>query len=160
MNYIFLDTCVLLDVSTKRSALPLVSALEEMVGSNSVKLVLADLVIDEYERNKESVAKKTAQRLSQEFKLVKVVVNEFAGEKQAETMEVLNDISARLPLLTDANYATIHRVERLIKSAKIIPISDRSKIAAVQRGLEKERRFISAKTLSRMLSSLSSFSNL
>ncbi|WP_193085126.1 PIN domain-containing protein [Halomonas sp. 3F2F] len=59
MNYIFLDTCVLLDVSTKRSDLPLVSALEELVSSNSVKLVLADLVIDEYERNKESVAKKT-----------------------------------------------------------------------------------------------------
>lgn len=31
MNYIFLDTCVLLDVSTKRSDLPLVSALEELV---------------------------------------------------------------------------------------------------------------------------------
>ncbi|KIN15228.1 DUF4935 domain-containing protein [Vreelandella titanicae] len=141
MNYIFLDTCVLLDVSTKRSDLPLVSALEELVCSNSVELVLADLVIEEYERNKESVAKKTAQRLSQEFKQVKAVVNEFAGEKQSETMEVLNDINARLPLLTEANYATIHRVERLIESATVIPISDRSKIAAVQRGLEKRAPF-------------------
>lgn len=145
MNYIFLDTCVLLDVSTKRSDLPLVSALEELVVSNRVKLVLVDLVVEEYERNKESVAKKTAQRLSQEFKQVKAVVYEFAGEKQAETMEVLNDINARLPLLTEANYATIYRVERLIKSAEIVPISDRSKVAAVQRGIEKRAPFHSSK---------------
>lgn len=141
MNYIFLDTCVLLDVSTKRSDLPLVSALEELVNSSKVKLVLADLVVEEYERNKESVAKKTAQRLSQEFKQVKAVVNEFGGEKQAATIDVLNDINARLPLLTDANYATIHRVERLIESAVMTSISERSKIAAVQRGLEKRAPF-------------------
>jgi len=117
------------------------SALEELVSSNSVKLVLADLVIDEYERNKESVAKKTAQRLSQEFKQVKAVVNEFAGEKQGATIDVLNDINARLPLLTEANYATIHRVERLIESAVVTPVSEHSKIAAIQRGLEKRAPF-------------------
>lgn len=141
MNYIFLDTCVLLDVSTKRSDLPLVSTLEELVSSSKAKLVLADLVVDEYERNKESVAKKTAQRLSQEFKQVKAVVNEFAGEKQTATIEVLNDINARLPLLTETNYATIYRVEKLIESAVITFISERSKIAAVQRGLEKRAPF-------------------
>ena len=27
--------------------------------------------------------------------------NQFAGEKKAETIDVLNDINARLPLLTD-----------------------------------------------------------
>ncbi|MAC13341.1 MAG: hypothetical protein CL539_01520 [Alcanivorax sp.] len=53
MNYIFLDTCVLLDISTKRNDLPLVSALEGLVSSSKVKLVLADLVVGEYERNKE-----------------------------------------------------------------------------------------------------------
>ncbi|AUZ84769.1 PIN domain-containing protein [Methylophaga nitratireducenticrescens] len=141
MNYIFLDTCVLLDISTKRSELPLVSALEELIRSMGVKLVLVELIIEEYERNKDDVARKTAQRLSQEFKQVKAVVHEFAGEKQLETMEVLNDINARLPLLTEANYATIHRVEKLIKASEIIPISDRSKIAAVQRGLEKRAPF-------------------
>lgn len=97
----------MLDIFIKRNDLPLVSALEELTGSKSIKLILADLVIEEYERNKECVAKKTAQRLSQEFKQVKAVVNEFAGEKQVQTMEVLNDINAKLPLLTDANYATI-----------------------------------------------------
>ena len=141
MFYIFLDTCVLLDISTKKYDLPLVSALEELVSSGVITIVVTDLVFEEYERNKEDVANKTAKRLSQEFKQVKAVVSEFADAKQAETIDVLNDINARLPLLTDANYATIHRVERLIESAKKISISERSKVAAVQRGLDKRAPF-------------------
>ena len=141
MFYIFLDTCVFLDISTKKQDLPLVSALEEMVGSGVITLVVTDLVAEEYERNKEDVANKTAKRLSQEFKQVKAVVSEFADDKKAETIEVLNDINARLPLLTDANYVTIHRVEKLIESAEKINISERSKIAAVQRGLDKKAPF-------------------
>ncbi len=62
-------------------------------------------------------------------------------KNKAQTIEVLNDINARLPLLTDANYATINRVERLIESAEKISISERSKIAAIQRGLDKKAPF-------------------
>lgn len=141
MFYIFLDTCVLLDISTKKNDLPLVSALEELVASKMVTLVIADLVIIEYERNKENVANRTAKRLSQEFKQVKAIVNEFAEEKKLETLEVLDDINARLPLLTDASYNTIQRVEKLINDATKVSISERSKIAAIQRGLEKKAPF-------------------
>lgn len=141
MFYIFLDTCVLLDISTKKNDLPLVSALEELVASEVVTLVIPDLIIIEYERNKEEVANRTVKRLSQEFKQVKAIVNEFAGEKKSETLEVLNDINTRLPLLTDACYNTIHRVEKLIDSATKVSISERSKIAAIQRGLEKKAPF-------------------
>lgn len=141
MFYIFLDTCVLLDISTKKNDLPLVSALEELVASEVVTLVIPDLIIIEYERNKEEVANRTAKRLSQEFKQVKAIVNEFAGENKSETLEVLNDINTRLPLLTDACYNTIHRVEKLIEFSTKVSISERSKIAAVQRGLEKKAPF-------------------
>jgi hypothetical protein len=141
MNYIFLDTCVFLDVSTKKQNIALVSALEELVENDKVKLVVTDLVAEEYERNKEDVANKAAKRLSQEFKQVKAVVSEFASANQAQTLEVLNDINARLPLLTDANYTTINRVEKLIQSAELINISERSKVAAVQRGLDKKAPF-------------------
>ena len=141
MIYIFLDTCVFLDISTRKQDLSLVSVLEELVKNGTIKLVVTDLVAEEYERNKEDVANKTAKRLSHEFKQVKAVVSEFVKENQKQVIEVLNDINTRLPLLTDANYVTIHRVERLIESAERISISERSKIAAVQRGLNKKAPF-------------------
>ena len=42
MFYIFLDTCVFLDISTKKQELPLVSALEELVRTKVAKLVVID----------------------------------------------------------------------------------------------------------------------
>ncbi|MGS4869442.1 hypothetical protein [Acinetobacter baumannii] len=55
--------------------------MEELVRTKVAKLVVIDLVAQEYERNKEEVANKTAKRLSQEFKQVKAVVSEFAKKK-------------------------------------------------------------------------------
>ena len=141
MFYLFLDTCVLLDISTKRSDEPLVSALEELYRGKSINLIITDLVFTEYERNKESVANKAKQRLTQEFKQVRKIVEELANEQQEKTLEVLNDISSRLPLLTDVSYSVIHRVEALMHSAIRVNISERSKIAAIQRALNKKAPF-------------------
>lgn len=63
MFYIFLDTCVFLDISTKKQELPLVSALEELVRTKVAKLVVIDLVAQEYERNKERGRKQNSKTI-------------------------------------------------------------------------------------------------
>ncbi|GMR16248.1 MAG: hypothetical protein BMS9Abin31_0567 [Gammaproteobacteria bacterium] len=141
MYYIMLDACVMLDISTRKNDLPVVSALEELTSSERIKLVIPDLIIIEYERNKDDVANKTVKRLSHEFKEVKNIVKEFANEQKQQVIDVLNDVSSRLPLLSEANYSTINRVEKLIEDAQKINITDNSKIAAVQRGLDKRAPF-------------------
>jgi len=136
-----LDTCVLLDISTRKNDLPIVAALENLITAELIKLVIPSLVIDEYDRNKDDVADKTRKRLSQEFKQVKSVINEFGGDEKDKAIEILNDVNARLPLLSEANYGTISRVETLIKESIQIPVSDTAKLAAVQRALEKKAPF-------------------
>ena len=141
MIYLMLDTCVLLDISTRKSDLPIVSALEDLTSSGAIRLVVVDIVVAEYDRNKGEVAEKTRKRLSQEFKQVRSVVAEFGGKDKDKAVEILNEVNSRLPLLSEANYVTISRVEKLIESALKVKVSDRSKIAAVQRGLEKRAPF-------------------
>ena len=136
-----LDTCVLLDISTRKNDLPIVSALEKLISSGKIKLVVPDLVIAEFDRNKDDVADKTRKRLSHEFKQVRNVVLEFGGEEKERAIEVLNDVNSRLPLLSEANYATISIVEKLIEDSLQVKISDNAKIAAVQRGLDKRAPF-------------------
>lgn len=136
-----LDTCVLLDISTRKNDLPIVAALESLVNCGEVTLVIPDLVIDEYDRNKDDVADKTRKRLSQEFKQVKSVINEFGGDDKDKAIEILNDVNTRLPLLSEANYGTIARVEKLIKESVNYPVSDRAKLSSVQRALDKKAPF-------------------
>ena len=147
MHYIMLDTCVLLDISTRRNDLPIVSALESLVSLETIKLVLPDIVIAEFSRNKDDVADKTRKRLFHEFKQVRSVVDEFGGEEKEKALEVLMDVSSRLPLLSEANHATISRVEKLIESSLHVSISENAKIAAVQRGLDKRAPFHMSKKL-------------
>ena len=141
MHYIMIDTCVLLDISTRKNDLPIVAALENLISSGMIKLVVPDLVIAEFGRNKDDVANKTRKRLSHEFKQVRNVVHEFGGEEKEKAIEVLNEVNSRLPLLSEANYATISRVEKLMDDSLQVTMSDNAKIAAVQRGLDKRAPF-------------------
>ncbi len=136
-----LDTCVLLDISTNRKDLPIVSALEELTKSETVKLLVTDLVIAEFNRNKADVADKTRKRLSQEFKIVKKIVSEFGGEQKEQAVDVLTEVNMKLPLLSEANYATIARVEKLIKVSIQIKVTDKVKIAAANRAINKRAPF-------------------
>lgn len=141
MHYMMLDTCVLLDISTRKADLPIVSALEELISADSVQLVVPDLVVTEFARNKDDVAEKTRRRLSQEFKQVRSVVEEFGGNNKANAIAVLKEVGSRLPLLSEANYATISRVERLIETSLKVKTTDAAKLAAVARGLDKRAPF-------------------
>jgi len=145
MFYIMLDTCVLLDISTKKSGYPIVSAIEALTSSGMINLVITDIVITEFEKNKDEAANRTRKRLSHEFKQVKSVVTEFGNEQKEQAIEVLEEVSSRLPLLSEANYATISRVEALIAASLQIKVSEKAKIAAVQRGLQKKAPFHKSK---------------
>ncbi len=147
MHYMMLDTCVLLDIATRKADLPIVSAFEELVSAGSLRLVVPDLVVTEFERNKDEVAEKTRRRLSQEFKQVRGVVEEFGGNNKTYAIEVLNEVGSRLPLLSEANYATISRVERLIETSLKVQTTDAAKLAAVARGLDKLAPFHISKKL-------------
>jgi hypothetical protein len=141
MKYLMLDTCVLLDISTTKSTLPIVSALEIMVSSGLLVLTIPELVIAEFSRNKEEVADKTRRRLAQEFKQVRSVIDEFGGENKGEALSIIMEVGAKLPLLSEANYATIKRVEYLIESSFKAETTDTAMLAAVSRGLEKRAPF-------------------
>lgn len=52
MHLIMLDTCVWLDISSKKAELPMLTAIEHLVEDGSIKILLPDLIRAEYERNK------------------------------------------------------------------------------------------------------------
>ncbi len=55
------------------------SAIQDLVSGGSVRLVIPNIVVAEFERNKDDVAEKTWGRLSQEFTQLRSVVEEFGG---------------------------------------------------------------------------------
>lgn len=145
MHLLMLDTCVWFELSSKKSDLPILATIEYLVEQESIKLLIPNLVKDEYERNKDRVANQTRQRLTQECKLVSDIVESFGGVNKQEAINVINDVKHRLPILSEANYMTIDRVEALFKNSLDVNVSDSAKIKAANRAILKYAPFHKSK---------------
>lgn len=141
MHLILLDTCVWLDISSKKSELPMLTALEHLVEIEAIKILVPDLVSAEYERNKERVIDATRKRLSAECKLVKGIIESFGGDGKQIALATIDDVNHRLPILSEANEASVSRVVKLFESAIKIPISNSAKIKAAERAIAKRAPF-------------------
>ncbi|AJE23474.1 PIN domain-containing protein [Azotobacter chroococcum] len=145
MHLLMLDTCVWLELASKKSELPILAAIEYLVSENIVNILIPNLVKEEFERNKDRVANQTRQRLSQECKLVKGIIESFGGENKQQAIDVINDVNHRLPILSEANYMTISRVEALFKDAVEVSVTDTAKLKAAHRAIAKLAPFHSGK---------------
>ena len=117
MHLVMLDTCVWLDISSQKPELPMLTALEHLVEDGVIKILLPDLVQAEYERNKDRVIEATRKRLTNEFRVVKGVIESFGGDGTEVAVETLNDVNHRLPMLSEATEGTVRRVLRLFDTA-------------------------------------------
>lgn len=136
-HLLMLDTCVWLELSSKKSELPTLGAIEYLVEQGIISLIVPDMIKEEYERNKDRVANQTRQRLSQECKLVKDIVESFGGENKQQAIDIINDINHKLPILSEANYMTIDRVEALFARAIEVNVSNSAKLKAANRAIAK-----------------------
>lgn len=141
MHLIMLDTCVWLDMSSQKTELPMLTALEHLVQDGGIRILLPDLVRAEYERNKERVIDATRKRLSAEFRVVKGVIESFGGDGKERALETLDDVNHRLPILFEATQGTVKRVVKLFDTAYEIQISDTAKIKAAERAIAKKAPF-------------------
>lgn len=145
MHLLMIDTCVWLEMSSKKSEIPILTAIEYLVDRGVVTLLVPDLVREEYERNKDRVANQTRQRLTQECKLVKEIVEAFGGADKLQAINTIDDVKHRLPILAEANYMTVHRVEHLFSKAVTLTASDSAKLKAANRAILKQAPFHKSK---------------
>jgi hypothetical protein len=138
MHLVMFDTCVWLELASKKSEARTLAAIDFLVSEGTVALLLPVLVKDEFERNKDRVADQTRRRLSQECKLVREIVEAFGGAGKDQAIEVINDVNHRLPILSEANQMTIAQVEGLFSRAIEVPISEAAMLRAAQRAITKQ----------------------
>lgn len=55
MLHLLIDTCVWLDLSKDYRSQPLINALEDLVAANEIRLIVPQIVVDEFLRNKSRV---------------------------------------------------------------------------------------------------------
>lgn len=141
MHLVMLDTCVWLDISSQKSELPMLTAIEHLVEGGVIRILLPDLIRTEFERNKDKVIEATRKRLANEFRVVKGAIESYGGDGKDLALEALNDVNCRLPILSEATEDTVRRVLRLFDTALVVAITDKAKIKATERAIAKKAPF-------------------
>ncbi len=143
MFRMLIDTCVWLDLAKDPKQVPVLGVVEEMVRLGMVSLIVPRVVVDEFRRNRERIAKESAKSLSAHFRLVKEAVGKIGGDKRRMRVVLshLDDVDHKIPIVGGAVLDILDRIEKLLTSSPTIEPSEAVKLHAAQRAIDRKAPF-------------------
>jgi hypothetical protein len=82
MYKILIDTCVWLDLAKDSNQVYLISALEDLIACGKVTLIVPEIIVHEFDRNKQRIIDESYQSLSSNVKKVKDLVLKFEAPRK------------------------------------------------------------------------------
>ncbi|MGO9138127.1 MAG: PIN domain-containing protein [Syntrophales bacterium] len=142
MFKLLIDTCVWLDIANDRRQAAVLDTLETLLRDGRLLLLLPQIVVDEFSRNKGRVVEDSTRSLSSSLKRVKDAVYRLGeGRGKRVALEHLQELDRRLPRLGEAAVEAVARIEALFASVTIIEHSDRVILRAADRALRQRAPF-------------------
>lgn len=140
MFNILIDTSVWLDLAEDPKQTPLLSLLEELLSAGLMNILVPRIVINEFQKNRNRVAKSSARSLSTHFNLVKDAIRKADGDKKQKDkiLSYLSDVDHRIPIVGGAAEGTLARIDILLAAVTVIEASDAVKIRAADRALHRK----------------------
>ncbi|GAB3788444.1 hypothetical protein GCM10028818_55010 [Spirosoma horti] len=125
MHKLLVDTCVWLDLAKDPEYEKTLDIVEELITINELSLIVPQIVIDEFSRNKERSIKESGKSLSGVIKRVKDAVNKFGDrETKQAVLEQLNNIDYKIPGLGESAAHAVTRIEKILNSSDIIEANE------------------------------------
>lgn len=135
---LLVDTCVWLDLAKDHRERPVISALETLVESGEIELIVPQQVVDEFDRNKARIIDDARRGLQSHFRLVRQAVNQFSDdERKGDLLAGLNEVDHQITVKGDTAGGSIERIETLLRRNPALATSDAIKQRVTDRALAK-----------------------
>ena len=145
-NKILIDTNLWLDLASDPSLTPLLTAIRELVRDQVVELLVPQLVLDEFARNRDRVAEQKRRSLSTHLRRVREAVGHLVDDDaKPEAVAQLDELQLKVATKGGVAHHIIETVEKLMATKSPMVASDSAKIKAVERALAKLAPFHLAK---------------
>ena len=133
---LLVDTCVWLDLAKDYRQEPVIRALEDLIRARDIELIVPQIVLNEFERNKVRVIEETRRSLRSHFRVVREAVNRFGDDvSKPETLKGLSEIDHKMAIWSEAVNDSIDRISALLKSVSAIPTSTDVKQRVTERAI-------------------------
>jgi hypothetical protein len=143
MFKVLIDTCVWLDIAKEPKQAAVLDVVDEMIRLGLVTLIVPRIVLDEFRRNRDRIAREGTKSMSSHFKLVKDAVGKAGGDRKKiqAVISHLDDVDRNISIVGGTATASFDRIEKLLTASTIIESSEAVKLRAVQRAIEKKAPF-------------------
>ena len=146
MINLMLDTCVLLDLAKDFRQKPIADLLEELHDMGVFELVLPDLVVNEFERNKQRAISDATKSFRNVVKNARdVIVQMDTNEDWDRLIRLIDDFTHQANTTPEGRASALETVERLISKAKVLRNSEKITLRAAERALLKQAPFHKSK---------------
>jgi predicted nucleic acid-binding protein len=136
---ILVDTCVWLDLAKDFKDQPVIGALSELVENGQVELVIPQMIVDEFVRNKARVIEDATRSLQAHFRLVRDAVGRFGSdESKAETLSALSEVDHAIVMKSEAVTDSFDRIVRLMNLSQPLVTSEDVKRRVTDRAIAKK----------------------
>jgi hypothetical protein len=121
-------------------------ALKNLLKDEVIRVIIPTIVKEEFLRNKDRVIDIGKQKLFQDIRKVKNIIEQYSDNSEKDTIiSGLDDINHRLPMMTDAIFEQSESILEIILLSEEISITDSVKIKSSERALAKKAPFHKSK---------------
>lgn len=138
MFHVLIDTCVWLDLAKDHKQESLLSVIEALIKRKELVLIVPEIVLDEFNRNKAHVAKDGVKSYLSAIRRAQDAVRQLGHPKNRQAIQsYLGDIGHKLPQMGNDALESLSTIEKLLVKAPTIKATDNVLIRAARRGIEK-----------------------
>jgi hypothetical protein len=135
---LLIDTDIWLNLAKDYRMAPVLAAIEDLINAKAIELIMPQIVLDEFARNRDRVVEDSKRSLASNFKRVREAVVQFSGEeKKAETLNQLNEIDHKIAMKGEVSKRTLETIQKVMATTTAVSTSDTAKIKAAERALAK-----------------------
>lgn len=143
---LLIDTSVWLDLAKDYRLSAVLTAIEELIDSRMIELIMPRIVIDEFARNRDKVVEQSRRSFASHLRRVREAVAEFGDDGRREsTLRGLSEVEHNIAMKGEASRQTLERIERVMASSLAIAASEEAKSRVVERALAKLAPFHQSK---------------
>ena len=121
---------------------PVLTAIEDLVNTGTVELIMPQIVLDEFARNRDRVVRDSERSFAAHLKRVREAVAQFGDEeKQAATLGHLDEIGHEMAVKGGVSRQTLSTIEKVMATGPAVTASDAARIKVTDRALAKRAPF-------------------
>lgn len=140
MFHVLIDTSVWLKLAEDHKLTPLLQVVRGLVSLKKMRLIVPRLVVEEFKRNRERVAKTASRSFTTQVNEVRKAITKVGGDQKTTKLVLkhLDEVNHKLPKLGMPSDDTFSTIEELFASADVIEANESLMARAAVRQLDRK----------------------